>query len=107
VCVSGHDRSHERLGTDDVHDRCQIIREDRESHHGGYFWKRSGEEVVAPNAGLHRAYHKGIATSTDFLEGECTAYDGDKLGTSRDGEGGRPSLYAGGCSARAVSSGAR
>jgi hypothetical protein len=48
-CVSGHDRSHQRLGTDDVHDPCQIIGEDRESHLGGYFWKRFGEEVPVVN----------------------------------------------------------
>src|SRR5258705_9671811 len=53
--VSGHDRSHQRLGTDDVHDPCQIIGQDRESHLGGYFWKRFGEEVCRPHAGLHRA----------------------------------------------------
>ena len=33
-------RSHQRFGPDDVHDPCQIISEDRESHLGGYFWKR-------------------------------------------------------------------
>jgi hypothetical protein len=54
-CVSGHNRSHQRLGADDVHDPCQIIGEDRESHLGGYFWKRFGEEVCCPHAGLHRA----------------------------------------------------
>src|ERR1700686_1403980 len=54
-CVSGHDRSHQRLDTDDVHDPCQIIGQDRESHLGGYFWKRFGEEVCRPHAGLHRA----------------------------------------------------
>jgi hypothetical protein len=47
-CVSGHDRSHQRLGTDDVPDPCQIIGEDRESHLGGYFWKRFGEKVCCP-----------------------------------------------------------
>ena len=45
---SGHDRSDERLDPDDVHDPCQIIGEDRESHFGGYFWKRFGEEVCRP-----------------------------------------------------------
>src|ERR1700730_17824779 len=53
--VSGHDRSHQRLDPDDVHDPCQVIGEDRESHLGGYFWKRFGEEVCRPHAGLHRA----------------------------------------------------
>jgi hypothetical protein len=37
--VSGCDRGHQRLGPDDVHDPCQIIGQDRESHLGGYFWK--------------------------------------------------------------------
>ena len=32
-----------------------IIGQDRESHLGGYFWKRFGEEVCRPHAGLHRA----------------------------------------------------
>src|ERR1700730_18682581 len=31
-------RGHQQLGTNDVHDPCQIIGEDRESHLGGYFW---------------------------------------------------------------------
>src|SRR5439155_26545650 len=53
--VSGHDRSHQWLGPDDVHDPCQVIGEDRESHLGGYFWKRFGEEVCRSHAGLHRA----------------------------------------------------
>src|SRR5258708_2074455 len=53
--VSGHDRSHQRLGPDDVNDPCQIIGKDRESHLGGYFWKRFGEEVCRSHAGLHRA----------------------------------------------------
>jgi len=53
--VSGCDRSHQRLGPDDVHDPCQIIGQDRESHLGGYFWKRFGEEVCRSHAGLHRA----------------------------------------------------
>ena len=29
--------------------------EDRESHLGGYFWKRFGKEVCRSHAGLHRA----------------------------------------------------
>src|SRR5206468_9309561 len=29
--------------------------EDRESHLGGYFWKRFGEEVCRSHAALHRA----------------------------------------------------
>jgi len=33
--MSGHDRSHQRLSPDDVHDPCQIIGEDREGHLGG------------------------------------------------------------------------
>src|SRR6267143_89916 len=53
--VSGCDRSHQRLGPDDVHDPCQIIGQDRKSHLGGYFWKRFGEEVCRSHAGLHRA----------------------------------------------------
>src|SRR5258705_12154033 len=53
--VLSHDRSHQRLGPDDVHDPCQIIGQDRESHLGGYFWKRFGEEVCRSHAGLHRA----------------------------------------------------
>ena len=40
---------------DDVHHSCQVIGEDRESHLGGYFWKRFGDEVCRPHAGLHRA----------------------------------------------------
>jgi transposase InsO family protein len=44
----------ERLGPEDVHDPCQITGEDRESHFGAYFWKRFGEEVCGPHAGLHR-----------------------------------------------------
>src|SRR6266481_5003855 len=46
---------HQRLAPDDVHDSCQIIGQDRESHLGGYFWKRFGEEVCRSHAGLHRA----------------------------------------------------
>src|ERR1700731_458288 len=52
---SGHDRSHQRLGPDDVHGPCQIIGQDRESHLGSYFWKRFGQEVCRSHAGLHRA----------------------------------------------------
>ena len=46
--VSGCDRNHQRVGPNDVHDSCQIIGQDRESHLGGYFWKRFGEEVCRP-----------------------------------------------------------
>jgi probable addiction module antidote protein len=53
--VSGHDRSRQRLGPDDVHDPRQIISQDRECHLGGYFWKRFGEEVCRYHAGLHRS----------------------------------------------------
>src|SRR5664280_1710386 len=53
--VSDRDGSHQRLGPDDVHDPCQIIGQDRESHLGGYFWKRFGEEVCRPHAALDRA----------------------------------------------------
>ena len=41
--VSGRDRGHQRLGPDDVHGPCQVIGQDRESHLGGYFWKRFGD----------------------------------------------------------------
>jgi hypothetical protein len=62
--VSGCDRGHQRLGSDDVHDPCQIVGQDRESYLGGYFWKRFGEEVCRPHAGLHRAERMldGLAT---------------------------------------------
>ena len=53
--VSGHDRSHQLLDPDDVHYPCQIIGQDRERHLGSYFWKRFGEEVGRPHAGLYRA----------------------------------------------------
>ena len=53
--VSGRDRGHQRLGPDDVHGPCQVIGQDRESHLGGYFWKRFGEEVCRSHAGLHGA----------------------------------------------------
>jgi len=39
------DRSDQRLGSDDVHDPCQSIGQNRKSHFSGYFWKRFGEEV--------------------------------------------------------------
>src|SRR5262249_13132604 len=52
-CISGHDRSDQRLDPDDVHDPCQIVGQDRERHFGGDFRKRSGEEVRRPHAGLH------------------------------------------------------
>jgi hypothetical protein len=52
--ISDHDRSHQGLAPDDVHDPCQVIGQDRESQLGGYFWKRFGEEVGRPRAGLHR-----------------------------------------------------
>src|SRR5258705_6579965 len=53
--VSGRDRSHQRLGPDDVHDPCQIIGQDRERHLGSYFRKRFGEEVCRSHASFHRA----------------------------------------------------
>jgi len=53
--VSGRDRSHQRLGPDDVHDPCQVIGEDREGHLGGDFRKRFGQEVRRPHAGLDRS----------------------------------------------------
>jgi hypothetical protein len=43
--ISGHDRSDQRLDTDDVHDPCQIVGLDRECHFRGYFRKRFGQEV--------------------------------------------------------------
>ena len=46
--VSGRDRGHQRLGPDDVHGPCQVIGQDRESHIGGYFWKRLVRKCVAP-----------------------------------------------------------
>ena len=52
--VSGDDRSHQRLGPDDVPNPCQIIGQDRECHFSGYFWSDS-HEVRRPHAGLHRA----------------------------------------------------
>lgn len=53
--ISGHDRDDKRPDPDDVHDPCQIIGQNRESHLGSYFWKRSGQEVRRSDAGLHRA----------------------------------------------------
>jgi hypothetical protein len=67
-CVSGHDRSHQRLGTDDVHAPCQITGEDRESHLGGYFWKRFGEKMCCPHAGLHRAERMLVLSTTVSLD---------------------------------------
>src|SRR5437016_7100681 len=55
ACLRNRNRSHQRLGPDDVHHSFQVIGEDRESHLGGYFWKRFGEEVCRSHAGLHRA----------------------------------------------------
>ena len=47
--VSGRDRSDQRFDPDNVYNPCQIVGQNRESHFGGYFWKRFGEEVcVAP-----------------------------------------------------------
>jgi hypothetical protein len=43
------------LYPDNVHDPCQIIGQNRQSHLGGYFWKRFGEEVRRSHTGLHRA----------------------------------------------------
>jgi hypothetical protein len=54
-CVSGRERSDQRLDPDDVHDPGQIIGEDREGHLGGYFWERFGQEVRRPHAGFHRS----------------------------------------------------
>jgi hypothetical protein len=48
-------RCNQRLDPDNVHDPCQIIGQNRESHLGGYFWKRFGQEVRRSHAGLHRA----------------------------------------------------
>src|SRR5258705_12661388 len=53
--VSGCNRSDQRLDSDDVHDPCQIIGQDRECHFSGYFWKRFSHEVRRPHAGLHGA----------------------------------------------------
>ena len=53
--VSGRDRIHQRLGPDDIYDPRQIVGQDRESHFGGHFRKRFGEEVRRSHAGLHRA----------------------------------------------------
>lgn len=50
-----HDRSHQRLDPNDVHDPRQIIGQDRESHLGGYFSERFGQEVCRSHTGLHRA----------------------------------------------------
>src|SRR5438105_848086 len=55
ACLRNRNRSHQRLGPDDVHHSCQVIGENRESHLGGYFWKRFGEEVCRSHTGLHRA----------------------------------------------------
>jgi hypothetical protein len=33
----------------------QIMVENRESHLGGYFWKRFSQEMRRPHAGVHRA----------------------------------------------------
>ena len=46
--VSDHDRSHQRLGPNDVHGSCQVIGQDRESHLGGYFWSVLARKCVAP-----------------------------------------------------------
>src|SRR4029434_3791431 len=67
--VSGCDRSHQLLGPDDVHDPCQIIGQDRESHLGGYFWERFGEEVCRPHAGLYRA-DRMLARHATLAHGE-------------------------------------
>jgi hypothetical protein len=55
ACVSGHDRSDQRLDPDNVHDPDQIIGKDREGHLGGCLWERFGQEVRRPHAGFHRA----------------------------------------------------
>src|SRR6202007_495932 len=54
-CVSGRDRSDQRFDPDNVHDPCQIIGQNRESHLGGYFWKCFCEEVRRSHARLHRS----------------------------------------------------
>ena len=43
--VFGRDRSDQRLDTDDIHDPCQIIGQNRERHLGGSFRKRFSQEV--------------------------------------------------------------
>jgi len=53
--VSGRDRSHQRLGPDDVYDPCQIVGQDRECHFSGHLRKRFGEEVCRSHAGRARS----------------------------------------------------
>jgi hypothetical protein len=41
--------------SDDVHDPCRIVGQDQESHFGGNFWKRLGEEACHAHANFRRA----------------------------------------------------
>src|SRR5258705_3357284 len=58
--------------------------EDGESHLGGYFWKRFGEEVCRPHAGLHRA-ERMLPTEAKLITNACVlrrvVAAGDKRGT--------------------------
>jgi hypothetical protein len=69
--ASGHDRGDQRLDPDDVHDPCQVISQDRECHFSGYFWKRFGQEVCRPHAGLHCAER--------MLDGLTTLAHGERV----------------------------
>ncbi|MET4424246.1 hypothetical protein ABIB87_006856 [Bradyrhizobium sp. JR18.2] len=62
--TSGHDRGHQRLGPNDVHNPGQIVGQDREGHFGGYFWEGFGQEVRRTHARLHGAERMldGLAT---------------------------------------------
>ena len=53
--VSGRDRCNQRLDPDNVHDPCQIIGQNRETHLGGLLLKRFGQKVRRSHVGLHRA----------------------------------------------------
>src|SRR6202007_490019 len=63
-CVSGRDRRDQRLDPDNVHDPCQIVRQNRESHLGGYFWKSFGEKVRVPQTGPYCAEGMFVCLST-------------------------------------------
>jgi hypothetical protein len=62
--ASGHDRGHQRLGPNDVHNPGQIVGQDREGHFGGDFWEGFGQEVRRTHARLHGAERMldGLAT---------------------------------------------
>jgi hypothetical protein len=53
--VLGRDRGHQRLSPGDIDGPRKVIGQYRESHLGGYFWRRFGEEVCRSHAGLDGA----------------------------------------------------